>query len=49
MVETTESKWELVAGTGKLEGIKSSGTCKGKGTEDGGVIWECEGKYKPST
>jgi hypothetical protein len=49
MVETAESTWELFVGTGKMKGIKASGSCKGKGTEAGGVVWKCEGNYKPST
>lgn len=48
-LESAEIKWELLEGTGKLEGIEASGTCKGKGADDGGVTWECEGEYKPST
>ncbi len=48
-LESAEIKWELLEGTGKLEGIEASGTCKGKGADDGGVTWECEGEYKRST
>jgi hypothetical protein len=44
-VETVEIKWELKGGTGKMEGVKGSGTCTGKGAADGGVDWECTGEY----
>lgn len=39
-----EHKWQLVAGTGKLKGVKGHGTCKGGGTVDS-VAYECEGEY----
>lgn len=39
-------KWELVGGTGKLRGIKGSGTCKGTPAgSDGSTRYDCEGQY----
>lgn len=46
--QSGESKWKIIGGTGKFEGIKGKGTCKGKGRVEGGVSWECEGKYRLS-
>ncbi len=46
MVQSAEDKWESAAGTGKFKALKSHGTCKGKGTPDGGVTWQCEGEYQ---
>jgi len=43
---TAEDSWESTGGTGKLKGIKSKGTCKGKGNADGSVTWECQGEYQ---
>jgi hypothetical protein len=44
-VQITGHKWQLVEGTGKLKGVKGQGTCKGSGTTEGGVTYECEGEY----
>ena len=44
-IQINEHKWQLVEGTGKLKGVKGHGTCKGSGTTDGGVTYECEGEY----
>ncbi len=49
MVESVENKWTIIRATGKLEGLKASGTCKGKSDGEGGVIFECEGEYKSGT
>ena len=46
ILQTAEDKWTLVAGTGKLKGLKGQGTCKGKGDADGSVTWECEGTFE---
>jgi uncharacterized protein GlcG (DUF336 family) len=47
---TFEGKWTFVSGTGKLKGIKGSGTYKGSGTADGAGTIEVEGDYTlPST
>lgn len=45
---SAEIKWTILRGTGKVAGIKGSGTCKGTGTPDGGVTWECTGTYTPA-
>ena len=42
--QTSEGKWRFTSGTGKLKGIKGSGTYKGKGSPDG-VTFEIEGEY----
>lgn len=44
-LQDLRGKWTLNGGTGKLKGIKGSGTCTGKGEADGGVSYECEGQY----
>lgn len=43
--ESAEGKWSFTGGTGKLKGIKGSGTYKGKGGPDG-ITYEVEGEYK---
>jgi hypothetical protein len=35
--------WQFNGGTGKLKGIKGSGTCKGTGSADGSSNWTCSG------
>jgi len=45
MIVSAEDKWSLVSGTGKLKGMKSHGTCTGKGGADGSATWECSGEY----
>lgn len=45
-LQDIRGKWTLTGGTGKLKGIKGSGTCTGKGEEGGGVSFECEGQYQ---
>ena len=44
-LQSMENKWSVIRGTGKLKGLKAQGTCKGKGTADGGLAFECEGEY----
>ena len=44
-VDTAEIECELKGGTGKIEGVKGSGKCTGKGNEKGGVTWDCTGSY----
>ena len=44
-LQDVQGKWTLNGGTGKLRGIKGSGTCTGKGEADGGVSYQCEGQY----
>ena len=40
-----EGKWNYVSGTGKLRGLKGSGTLKGTAQADGSMIFEVEGEY----
>lgn len=42
---TLEGKWTFVSGTGKLKGIKGSGTYKGTGAPDGSGDVTVEGEY----
>lgn len=44
-VQRAEHKWKIVGGTGKFENLKGKGSCKGTPRAEGGVSWECEGKY----
>ena len=39
------NKYQITGGTGKMKGIKGSGTCKLTGAADGGVEYSCEGEY----
>ena len=48
LVSVDDDRWTLAGGTGKLKGLKASGTCKGKGSPDGSATWECEGTYTPA-
>lgn len=43
-VQVTSHNWQLVGGTGKLNGVKGRGTCTGSGTADS-MTYECEGEY----
>jgi len=40
-----ENKYQITGGTGKMKGIKRSGTCKTTGTADGGLEYTCTGGY----
>ena len=40
-----ENKYRITGGTGKMKGIKGSGTCKTTGTADGGLEYTCTGEY----
>jgi hypothetical protein len=40
-----DGKWNFVSGTGKLKGIKGSGTYKGTGSADGSGTVDVEGDY----
>jgi hypothetical protein len=40
-----ENKYQITGGTGKMKGIKGSGTCKTTGTADGGLEYSCTGEY----
>ena len=39
------NKWTFVSGTGMMKGAKGSGTCKAKGTPDGGAEFACTGTH----
>jgi hypothetical protein len=39
------NKYRISGGTGKMKGIKGSGTCKLTGASDGGTDYSCEGEY----
>lgn len=43
------NKYQITGGTGKMKGIKGSGTCKLTGTGDGGLNYECTGEYTLAT
>jgi hypothetical protein len=39
-------KWQITGGTGKMKGLKGSGTCKlSPGTNEGGLDYSCTGTY----
>ncbi|MGB7847788.1 MAG: hypothetical protein WBL63_19405 [Candidatus Acidiferrum sp.] len=40
-----ENKYQATGGTGKMKGIKGSGTCKTTGNPDGGLEYTCTGEY----
>lgn len=37
--------YRISGGTGKMKGIKGSGTCKLTGTPEGGLVYRCTGEY----
>jgi hypothetical protein len=39
------NKWRIVGGTGKMKGIKGSGSCSGKINADSSTDYECTGTY----
>jgi uncharacterized protein affecting Mg2+/Co2+ transport len=43
--QPTKGKWTITSGTGKLKGIKGSGTCSVIPAADGSAAYECEGEY----
>ena len=43
---SSDCTWKFTGGTGKLDGIKGKGTCKGTFRPDGKVAWNIEGEYK---
>ncbi len=45
MPQSGTNKWQISGGTGKMKGIKGSGTCKLTGTGDGGSEYQCTGEY----
>ena len=44
-LQTGTNKWQITGGTGKMKGIKGSGTCKLTGNKDGGLDYSCSGEY----
>jgi hypothetical protein len=45
MITTGGNTYKITGGTGKMKGIKGSGTCKLKGEADGGLTYDCTGDY----
>ena len=43
--QPSKGKWTITSGTGKLKGIKGSGTCSITPAADGSVAFECAGEY----
>ena len=43
--QTGTNKYQITGGTGKMKGIKGSGTCKLTGAADGGTDYSCTGEY----
>jgi hypothetical protein len=43
--QTGVNKYEITGGTGKMKGIKGSGSCKTTGTTEGGLDYTCTGEY----
>ena len=43
--QSGSNTWQIAGGTGKMKGIKGSGTCKVTGTPDGGIKYSCSGTY----
>jgi hypothetical protein len=43
--QTGTNKYQITGGTGKMKGIKGSGTCKLTGAADGGLDYSCSGEY----
>jgi hypothetical protein len=43
---SSDCTWKFTGGTGKLDGIKGKGTCKGTFRPDGKVAFNIEGEYK---
>lgn len=39
------NKWQISGGTGKMKGIKGTGSCKLTGSGDGGSEYTCTGDY----
>lgn len=45
MLVSGMNHYRISGGTGKVKGIKGSGTCKLTGTADGGTDYSCSGEY----
>lgn len=45
-LQTGTDKWQITGGTGKMAGMKGSGTCKlSPGSTEGGLDYACTGTY----
>jgi hypothetical protein len=44
-VQAGQDKYQITGGTGKMKGIKGSGTCKLTGNSGGGLDYSCTGEY----
>jgi len=44
-LQTGQNKYQVTGGTGKMKGIKGSGTCKFTGNSEGGLDYSCTGEY----
>jgi len=44
-LETGQNKFQISGGTGKMKGIKGSGTCKLSPNTDGGLDYSCTAEY----
>jgi hypothetical protein len=47
-LQSSQNKYQITGGTGKMKGIKGSGTCKMTGNADGGLDYSCTGEYTPA-
>ncbi len=45
ILQSGQNKYQITGGTGKMKGIKGSGTCKTTGTAEGGLDYDCTGTY----
>ena len=45
MKKPISNKWTIHSGTGKVKGVKGSGTCSGMRNDDGSSDWTCTGTY----
>jgi hypothetical protein len=45
VLQAGQNKYQMIGGTGKMKGIKGSGTCKLTGNADGGLDYSCTGEY----
>lgn len=44
--QSADEKWNLLRGTGKMQGIKAHGTCDANSNPDGSTSWTCQGEYE---
>jgi hypothetical protein len=48
-VQASQNKYQISGGTGKMKGIKGSGTCKMSPNAGGGLDYSCTGEYTLAT